>query len=88
MVAPTEPFRVYTLGGSGLTRTQARHPRYLAPSRSLRIPAEIGNAMLARIQAVALAAPDGALFCGPSAATLLDLPIPFRLSEGPVSVDG
>ena len=39
-----------------------------------------------RIRAVSLASRGDALFCGPSAATLLCLPIPFRLEVGPVWV--
>lgn len=35
---------------------------------------------------MALATPEGVLFCGPSAAVLLGLPIPFRLQGGPVWV--
>ena len=42
--------------------------------------------METRIRAVALASREDALFWGPSAALLLDLPIPFRLEGGPVWV--
>lgn len=86
MPTPTEPFRVSASGGAGLTRAQARHVNFAAPSRSLRVPRDLPDTMELRIRAIALATPDGALFCGPSAAVLLDLPIPFRLREGPVWV--
>lgn len=86
MSTPTKPFRVSASGGAGLTRSQARHVNFTAPSRSLRVPRDLPDTMELRIRAIALATPDGALFCGPSAAVLLDLPIPFRLREGPVWV--
>ncbi|MDP1877656.1 MAG: hypothetical protein Q8M17_08880 [Actinomycetota bacterium] len=52
----------------------------------MRIPRELPHSMEVRIQAVALASREDALFCGPSAAVLLGLPVPYRLQDGPVWV--
>ncbi|MDQ5972971.1 MAG: hypothetical protein QG661_180 [Actinomycetota bacterium] len=78
------PFRVDAQGGAGLTRSRARHPSFTMPSRGLRIPGDLPQTMGVRMQAVALLPRDGAVFCGASAATLLGLPIPIRLEDGPV----
>jgi hypothetical protein len=84
--APPTSFTVSAMGGSGLSRSQARSDRFVAPSRGLRIPLELPMSMEVRVQAVALVSRQDALFCGPSAAVLLGLPIPFRLQDGPVWV--
>ena len=73
---PAVPFLVGVAGGGGLSPKQARHPRFAAPSRGVRIPAAGADDARLVGQAALLAAPDSALLSDVTAARWWSLPLP------------
>ena len=89
--SPTSsPFIVTARGGAGLTAAQVRHPRYLAPSRGVRLPDIVDDLPRSLAAAALLVAPDGAILCDVAAARDWDLPLPpslgLRAAEVPVGI--
>ena len=83
---PSVPFLVGAAGTSALSRASTRSSTLRVPSRGLRIPRSLPDDMLTRARAVALASRDDAVLWGPTAAILLDLPVPHRLELAHVHV--
>lgn len=81
-----EPFVVTAHGTSSLSRGQTRGLSYRAPSRGVRVPAALPDDIRTRCAAQALVNRPDAVFWGPTAALLLDLPVPYRLERAALHV--
>lgn len=82
-----EPFLVTASGGAGLTAKQARHRRFAAPSRGVRVRNEDAADARQVARSALLAAPSTALISDLSAARAWRLPVPLKTSQSaPVSV--
>jgi hypothetical protein len=80
------PFLVTADGTPDLTRAAIRSRSLRMPSRGLRVPTSLPRDVLTECRAIALASRDDAVFWGPTAATLLGLPLPYRLEQAPIHV--
>ena len=76
---PNGPFVVTSVGTSTMSRAETRSASFRSPSRSLRVPAALPDDILTRCTAQALVNRPDAVFWGPTAALLQDLPVPYRL---------
>jgi hypothetical protein len=72
----SQPFLVTADGAPGLSRTQARSTRFVAPSRGIRLHAGIAGQLPAEATAALLASRPSALVVDISAARLWGLPVP------------
>lgn len=82
----SEPFVVTAHGTLSLSRGATRGLSYRAPSRGVRIPTALPDDVHTRCAAQALVNRPDALFWGPTAALLLDLPVPYRLERAALHV--
>ncbi len=85
---PTEftPFATHADGASGLSRSRIRNSKFRKEFHGVRIDARAPQDLATRSLAVAVVLSDTSFLCGPSAAILLGLPLPWRLEHGPVHI--
>ena len=74
------PFRVDEASALGVTPKQLRHPGLRRPFHGVRVPETVPDAVVTTCAAAALVLPRGARFEGATAAALLQVPVPRRVS--------
>lgn len=69
-----------------ITRDESRSTRFATPFRGVRTSTDWPTDLRGRTQALAPTMTEDSFFCGPSAAALLELPLPYWLADAPVTV--
>ena len=79
-----KPFRITADGGAGMSWRVASGSRFVAPTIGVRVHRDRAEDLLAHFEAHALVLPSHGFFSNASAAVIWEMPVPYRLANGPV----